>query len=137
MSYWTKSGKVRARARVRDRETEREKDRGRGEKRRKRKGRESYHYNLHHITPQHYRITKTSIAKHSVRSHARWSEICSPDGQYILVNPYEWQWKLVKNIFPARLSIYLSLSLSYLCMYVCMHVSILDMVLKDRVGLER
>lgn len=60
----------------------------RGERRERRM--ERHQCNLHHIIQWHYRIIKNFTAKCSVRSHARWSGICSPDGQYSLVNSYGW-----------------------------------------------
>lgn len=89
--------------RERGREREREGERRRGEERgggRGQGGKISLQF-----TPSHYRITKNFLAKHSVRCHARWSEICSPDGQYILVIHMDGMWKLVRYILPARLSI--------------------------------
>lgn len=74
--YWMKNR--------RERECRRRKNRKKdGEEVEEERKEERYQYNFHHSI-----ITKNFIAKHPVRSHARWSEIYSPDGKYILVNPY-------------------------------------------------
>lgn len=88
MPYWTKKSK--------ERERKMKGGRRRGEK----GGEISLQF-----TPSHYRITKRFLAKHSVRSHARWSEICSPDGQYIPEIHMDGMWKLVRYTLSARLSI--------------------------------
>lgn len=119
MPYWTKNRKER------EREREGGGKRGGGGGGRGQGGEISLQF-----TPSHYRITKNFLAKCSVRSHARWSEIWSPDGQYILVIHMDGMWKLVRYILPARLSIlsiYLLNIYSYLCTsnYICFLLFIL------------
>lgn len=95
MPYWTKKSK--------EREREMKGGRRRGEKGGGGGG-QGGEISLQ-FTPSHYRITKHFLAKHSVKSHARWSEICSPDGQYIPEIHMDGMWKLVRYTLPARLSI--------------------------------